>query len=485
MINSIQQFQGKGVERLEKIFSLYADDPTKVAEMVYGVTEEMIRLGTSIIAEEWEYYDKLLHDDPSLRPGWYVVRQDEITRTTSLGDVRYKRTYFKNIKTGERRYLVDDLLGFEKGQRYTEDAVARMYDEAADSSYRKGGINVSIDESVIASKVTVMEKLHPLRFPKTETPKEKRSIPILYIDADEDHVSLQYLDKKGDIKDSRSNTYMPKLVYVYEEVNAENDRHELVNVKYFGGGYEGSDGIKKLWEEVYGYISDSYDEETLERIYVNGDGADWIETGANMHGKAKFVLDKYHMHKYILAATSHLEDSKGDARSEIWRAINGKRKWKAKEVFDFIIDLTEKESKKKAVEVSKNYILAHWTAIMNGVRNRKDKIHCSAEGHVSHVYSDRMSSRPLGWCRVGADKMSRLRVYKMNGGSMLELVRYQKQELPVAVGAEEVIYSAEQMLRFEAKARKKLGSLADTPIYTIPYPQVKKKAALKHHIWGL
>ena len=73
----------------------------------------------------------------------------------------------------------------------------------------------------------------------------------------------------------------------------------------------------------------------------------------------------------------------------------------------------------------------------------------------------------------------------MNGGSMLELVRYQKQELPVAVGAEEVIYSAEQMLRFEAKARKKLGSLADTPIYTIPYPQVKKKAALKHHIWGL
>ena len=485
MIKSIQQFQTKGVERLEKVFCSYADDLSKVAEMVYGVTEEMIRLGTAIIAEEWEYYDRLLHDNPALRPGWYVIRKDEITRSTSLGDVQYKRTYFKNIKTGERSYLLDRLLGFEKGQRFTEDADARIFDEAAESSYRKGGINVSIDENVIASKETVMDKLHPLKFPKAKPLKEKRAIPLLYIDADEDHVSLQYMDKKGDIKAPRSNTYMPKLVYVYEEVNADNDRHELVNVKYFGGGYEGSKGNKELWDEVYEYISKSYDEEALERIYVNGDGADWIETGAKAHGKARFVLDKYHMHKYILAATSHLGASKEDARNEIWRAINGKRKWKAEEVFDLIIDLTESESKRKAVEKSKNYILGHWTAIMNGVRNRKDKLHCSAEGHISHVYSDRMSSRPLGWSRVGADKMARLRVYKMNGGSMLELVRFQKEELPAAAGAEEVIYSADQMLRFEAKNRKKLGSLADIPTYSIPYPQIKKKAALKNQIWGL
>lgn len=485
MIKSIQQFQEKGVERLEKIFCSYAVDLTKIAEMVQGVTDEMIHLGTSIIAEEWEFYDKILCERADLRPDWQVIRKDAITRTTSLGDVRYERTYFKNKVTGERRYLLDELLGFDKGERYTEDAVARMYDEAADSSYRKGGINVSIDEGVVASKVTVMGKLRPLRFPKTKPLKEKKKVPILYIDADEDHVSLQYLEKKGDVKDSKSNTYMPKLVYVYEEVRSDNDRHELVNVKYFGGGYEGADENKKLWDEVYGYISESYDEDTLERIYVNGDGAEWIKTGAKMHGKAKFVLDKYHMHKYILAATSHLEDSKEDARSEIWRSINGKYKKKAEEVFDHIIDITNKDSKKKAVEVSKIYILGHWAAIMNGVRNRKDKIHCSAEGHVSHVYSDRMSSRPLGWCRVGADKMARLRIYKMNGGSMLELVRYQKEELPKVAGAEEVVYSVTDMLRMERANRERLGDLADLPIYSIPYQRVKKIAALKDHIWNL
>ena len=68
---------------------------------------------------------------------------------------------------------------------------------------------------------------------------------------------------------------------------------------------------------------------------------------------------------------------------------------------------------------------------------------------------------------------------------MLELVRYQKQELPLVAGAGEVIYSATQMLSAESRNRAKLGSLADIPVYSIPYPQIKNIAALKNHIWGL
>lgn len=162
--------------------------------------------------------------------------------------------------------------------------------------------------------------------PGVPVPAEKKQVKTLYIDADEDHVSLQYLDKKGDIKDSRSNTFMPKLVYVYEGIEAEEERHKLIGVKYFGGGYEGSQKTEELWKEVFNYISEAYDDKELERIYINGDGAEWIKSGAKLHGNAKFVLDRFHMHKYILTATSHLLDSAQDARSEIFRAINGKRK---------------------------------------------------------------------------------------------------------------------------------------------------------------
>ena len=108
------------------------------------------------------------------------------------------------------------------------------------------------------------------------------------------------------------------------------------------------------------------------------------------------------------------EISAQDARSEIYRAINGKRKWAAEEAFDKILHVTESETKAKAVESAKNYILGNWAGIMESVRAKDKSLQCSAEGHVSHIYSDRMSSRPLGWSRTGADKMARLRIYRQN-----------------------------------------------------------------------
>lgn len=69
-------------------------------------------------------------------------------------------------------------MGLGSGERMTEDAVARIYEEAADSSYRKGGMNASIS-GVAVSKETVMEKLHCLQFPKAEDTKEKRQVKAL------------------------------------------------------------------------------------------------------------------------------------------------------------------------------------------------------------------------------------------------------------------------------------------------------------------
>ena len=484
MINSIQQFQVEGIKRLSEIFNNYTGDLTKIAEMVYGVTDEVTKLGCQMIAEEWESFDELLRNRKDVRKGWHIVRKDETSLLTSLGEVIYKKTLFKNTKTGESCYLLDQLMGLEKHARITEDAEARVLKEASESSYRKGGSHASIKGDTI-SKEAVMNKLHRLDFPSIAV-SEKMERKSIYIDADEDHVSLQYLDQKGDIKKPRQNTIMPRIIYVYEGVDTEKDgRPRLVNTKYFGGVYEGTKEIRKLWNEVLDYLNEAYDMDAVEHIYINGDGASWIRSGVNIIPKSKFALDKYHMHKYILAATSHLEDSAEDARSEIYRAIHKKKKWMAEGIFDKIIEITERDTKQKAVEKAKAYILGNWSGILLSMKGKDENVRCSAEGHVSHVYADRMSSRPLGWCYTGADKMSRLRIYKYNQGDMLELVRYQKCEHKIAVGAEEVIYSASNMISMENENKRRLGSLADLPVYSIPYPQIKKIAAIKNHIWGL
>ncbi len=172
-------------------------------------------------------------------------------------------------------------------------------------------------------------------------------------------------------------------------------------------------------------------------------------------------------------------------RREIYRAIHKKKKRMAEEVFDQIVRITDKETKRKAVENARGYILGNWSGIILSMKCRDTNVCCSAEGHVSHVYAARMSSRPLGWCRTGADKMSRLRIYRQNEGNMLELVRFQKKEMKQAGGAEEVIYSAANMIKIENANRRKLGVLADLSVYSIPYSQIKKIAAIKNQIWGL
>ena len=46
---------------------------------------------------------------------------------------------------------------------------------------------------------------------------------------------------------------------------------------------------------------------------------------------------------------------------------------------------------------------------------------CAAEGHVSHVLSARLSSRPMGWSVNGALRMAKLRAYYFNGGDFHQL----------------------------------------------------------------
>ena len=43
----------------------------------------------------------MLRKRKELRKGWYIVRRDETSLITSLGEVVYHKTLFKNTSTGE------------------------------------------------------------------------------------------------------------------------------------------------------------------------------------------------------------------------------------------------------------------------------------------------------------------------------------------------------------------------------------------------
>ena len=59
--------------------------------------------------------------------------------------------------------------------------------------------------------------------------------------------------------------------------------------------------------------------------------------GIDMIGsKSAFILDKYHLNKYIVQATSHLGDSINDAREKIYDAFSMEDKKEIKGIFKLI-----------------------------------------------------------------------------------------------------------------------------------------------------
>lgn len=246
---------------------------------------------------------------------------------------------------------------------------------------------------------------------------------------------------KGDVRTNaqhrKDNCVLAKMVYVYEGIEPEapgSKRHRLINPHYFCGVYDGADN-DKLWQEVYDYLDETYDLTKVKKVYLNADSGSWIQGAKKrLHGLTR-VMDEFHLNKYLLRMTGGLLDSAGDARRELVHQIKKGTQEGFGHETEHILSVTESASAQERIAESANYILHNWMPARTRLCHDDHLIGCSAEGHVSHVLSDRMSSRPLGWCRDGANQMAHLRAYYFNKGNMLELVKAQK--FPKAAGAED------------------------------------------------
>lgn len=121
-----------------------------------------------------------------------------------------------------------------------------------------------------------------------------------------------------------------------------------------------------------------------------------------------FVLDSFHLRKYVKRACRLAE--KEDMEEEMLSWIRKNQKGKAEQW------IREKcgeppERKRQKLEETWNYLKRNWNWIQERVKETEENIGSSTEGHVSHILSARMSSRPMGWSRKGADRLAQLRIY--------------------------------------------------------------------------
>jgi len=437
MYNSILQFIENDIKEIEKNVRSLLDGEKDAADLSNDVHERVLRLGCRLISEIYEQIDEEIFKS-LVRKNKYYVEQKDMPRSLVdvMGTISFKRRGYVPKHGGEYIYLLDLIMGFDDNQKVTMAAAAKILEEAVESSYAKAGKKVSLTDQV--SKETVKDIVHGLvvEFPVKEL-TEKKKLKNLHIVADEDHVAAQFWEKKGDLKTSSTgnkiNTIIDKIIVLFEDVvddapeDSKNHRYRLVGKHTFCGVYKGSENNYKLWQEVQDYISANYDLDVLERVYVAGDGAPWIRAGAEVLLNGRFVLDKFHMMKYLNQSVCHLENE-DEMKEYMWGCINEADKDGLKEAFRSILEVTDKDSNKyEDVKESRDYFMNNWDGIEIRSTESGGVWKCCAEGQVSHVLSDRLSSRPMGWSELGCDNISKLRAYTRNNGKIIDLLRYQEK----------------------------------------------------------
>lgn len=408
----------------EKVISLVANclknsmTEKGISDFTNDLESEMITFGSEVTQFLIEYAEAIIFKLKERKEQFECLEKDERTIISIFGEVTFKRRYYQDKETKERVYLLDQFLKLEKRERMLPNVKERMIDEARETSYKRAGNKASYGTEI--SKQTVKNEINKLNFQTEieEEKKDKKQVKRLYIIADEDHVHLQ----KGGIEE-------PRLVVIYDNIVSLGKRIELKNKKHYGGIY--TNKIDDLWEEVMTYIENNYDTEYLEKVYISGDGANWIKTGLEWIIKSEYVLDEYHMQKAVNGIVGRItksnKEEKEEQKKQIRTALRRLNFVKFKEIcYEILAEEMEKtirERKQKLME----YILNNAEGIKNLYRNQKELHGCSAEGHVSHIYSDRMSSRPMGWSTTNVNNMSKLRLAKEDNIKTEEILKNSKK----------------------------------------------------------
>lgn len=457
MYYSIQDFIENGIANLEECEKSLMKNPLNWTDQILGIQQILRKFGAAVISELLEECNTILENSIKRRAFWRIKDRTKKHLLTSVGMIGFTHTRFEHKETGKTAYLLDQILGIQPHARISRDLECRLLEEAAQSSYRKAGYTASEQDPV--SGQTVMRHVHRLKCIRQTNgqDQEKRRVKQLYVEADEDHIALQFHEKKGDIKRFKGhgdNGRIIKLVYVHEGIETEGKRRSLKHRKYFGGYYTGEEN-KRLWEEVKEYIEETYDTDSLETIYFQSDGGGWMKKGMELLG-ADFVLDEFHLKKYVKRMVRSTGEPEREAEVNEW-IKEGKKKELEEWEKEKAAVLEEKEGKK--LENSYGYIKRNWKGVRNRVGKKAGVLGSSTESHVSHVISSRMSSRPMGWSKEGAKKLSFLRIYWKNGGKMEQLLSEERK--CEEKREEEKILSAAELIHWEKQTKKHNGKYVD------------------------
>ena len=134
---------------------------------------------------------------------------------------KIKKILEKYLFAGNTLRFEEDLMHvmIEFGRKIYQECLKEIEENIRQSEFRKK--NYYVEHK--ANRRTLLTTFGNLEIElEEEISVQKKKIKNLHIQADEDHVALQFSKKKGDLTVNemgrKSNTAMPKLILLYEDI---------------------------------------------------------------------------------------------------------------------------------------------------------------------------------------------------------------------------------------------------------------------------
>ena len=440
-------------EGIKKV--LNGDD---VSSLTGAIKEFTDILGKELFSEIVTQVENLVFEDPKRKNQYEAVRFAEKSLVTKNGKAKFERRYYKDNETGENVSLTDKILGMDKGERIDKKVKAELIQKASNQSYNKSGKLVVPEMDISAT--TVMRNVRKNEWKMNiEERKEEEKIKAknIFIQVDEDHVKER--GKKGCTISKIITIYTRKRTLTKPDriPEVKQVRKELVDKFTFSGLYKDT---QEMWEDVAYYIDCTYKKEEIETAFVMGDGASYIKAGTEWIAKSVFVLDTFHLEKYInhLNYDEYLKTKLQEAIDQfdpistenIMNEAIRKIEEEIKEDEQLGRNIKRLENRLKKIKETKTYLMNQWQGIEAHDKYKDKLTGCCQEGQVHHTLSERLSTDAKVWCEEGIDEMSQLRAFTQNGGDIYKKII----DISTAEKREKKIEELEK--RITKKANKKL-----------------------------
>ena len=331
----------------------------------------------------------------------------ERTILTIFGEITIKRHFFKSKLDNKSFCYVDRKLGLKKYQYFDPYIQALVIEKASEDSISKACRDIN---ELIGNRVTLNKKTKYLSRQSArniilnsllskEVNTELDTPEELYIIADEKWISTQRKkDGSKHKKNDHDKKVMTKSIVIFDGYNKDGKRRYLKNKKVFASP------TKNIIDESLDYINNVYNTDKIKRIFVMGDGANWIKNLPQHYKFNKdidviFCLDKFHLKQ----ALHHLAMSQSYEAYLLKFILENNKK-----SFDVLVDFIKNNNPKREDTINKKYeyIISNWKVIQNLY---KYKMSCPMESQISHNIACLTSSRPKGYSHIMLDKILNLR----------------------------------------------------------------------------